>query len=237
MGRGLAERARARSRLGAGARAVRRGELRLRVAGIVSSLDHDGRVAYIPASALLRGRSGGALDDRGDRARPGASIGEVYEALTGIGAEPGVARTVRPRAVRRSSMCCRTILRAVAIVDGLVCLYALIQALALTVAGAPDDGRRAAGVRGGRGRGLEAAARGGARDRRSRPRSWACCSSGSCWARRCHGWPRTTRRCRWRRGRPRCRGADRARRWPALIAVAWVARGAARESVVEGLAG
>ena len=30
------------------------GELRLRVAGIVSSLEHDGRVAYVPASALLR---------------------------------------------------------------------------------------------------------------------------------------------------------------------------------------
>ena len=29
-------------------------EVRLRVAGIVSSLDHDGRVAYIPAAALLR---------------------------------------------------------------------------------------------------------------------------------------------------------------------------------------
>ena len=29
-------------------------ELRLRVAGIVSSLEHDGRVAYIPAAALLR---------------------------------------------------------------------------------------------------------------------------------------------------------------------------------------
>src|SRR5207249_1628537 len=29
------------------------GELRLRVAGIVSALDHDGRVAYVPASALL----------------------------------------------------------------------------------------------------------------------------------------------------------------------------------------
>ena len=29
-------------------------ELRLRVAGVVSSLDHDGRVAYVPAAALLR---------------------------------------------------------------------------------------------------------------------------------------------------------------------------------------
>ena len=29
-------------------------ELRLRIAGVVSSLDHDGRVAYVPAAALLR---------------------------------------------------------------------------------------------------------------------------------------------------------------------------------------
>ncbi len=34
------------------------GELRLRVAGIVSSLQHDGRVAYVPASALLKADPG-----------------------------------------------------------------------------------------------------------------------------------------------------------------------------------
>ena len=40
-------------------------ELRLRVSGVVSSLDHDGRVAYLPAAALLHGRPRGARADRG----------------------------------------------------------------------------------------------------------------------------------------------------------------------------
>ena len=40
-------------------------ELRLRVAGVVSSLDHDGRVAYVPAAALLRADPGRRRADRG----------------------------------------------------------------------------------------------------------------------------------------------------------------------------
>ena len=91
----------------------------------------------------------------------------------------------------------RTILRAVAIVDGLVCLYALDPELRADPAGAPAHGRRAARQR-----------------RRRRPRSGACspasslalvvpgrrarasCSSGSCSARRWRTWRPATRR--WR---------------------------------------
>jgi ABC-type antimicrobial peptide transport system permease subunit len=106
-------------------------ELRLTVAGIVSSLDHDGRVAYIPARALL------AADPYAPSSlaivlRPGADSGAVSSALTAMGGEPTVAAGATARGVPLVDVL-RTILRAVAIVDGLVCLYALIQACALTV--------------------------------------------------------------------------------------------------------
>jgi ABC-type antimicrobial peptide transport system permease subunit len=105
-------------------------ELRLRVAGVVSSLDHDGRIAYVPASTLLAADpSAGGNEQLAIRLEPGASAAAVSAAL-GPGATPAtgaVGRGVPLVSVLRS------ILRAVAIVDGLVCLYALIQASALTV--------------------------------------------------------------------------------------------------------
>jgi ABC-type antimicrobial peptide transport system permease subunit len=105
-------------------------ELRLRVAGVVSSLDHDGRVAYVPAAALLAADPAAASDEQVVVVlRPGADAGAVSAALgsTTAPATGAVGRGVPLVAVLRS------ILRAVAIVDGLVCLYALIQACALTV--------------------------------------------------------------------------------------------------------
>jgi hypothetical protein len=105
-------------------------ELRLRVAGVVSSLDDDGRVAYVPASALLAADPSAADDEQlAIRLKPGANSAAVTAAL-GPSATPAtgaIGRGVPLVAVLRS------ILRAVAIVDGLVCLYALIQACALTV--------------------------------------------------------------------------------------------------------
>ena len=105
-------------------------ELRLRVAGVVSSLDHDGRVAYVPAAALLAADPSAAQDEQlAVVVRPGANVAAVSAAI-GAPAAPAtgaVGRGVPLVAVLRS------ILRAVAIVDGLVCLYALIQACALTV--------------------------------------------------------------------------------------------------------
>ena len=132
-------------------------ELRLRVAGVVSSLAHDGRVAYVPAAALLAADPAASQSEQVVvRLKPGASAGAVGAAL-GSSAAPAtgaVGRGVPLVAVLRS------ILRAVAIVDGLVCLYALIQACALTVqerrrtvsvlrafgAGAPAVGRLLAGA-------------------------------------------------------------------------------------------
>ncbi len=105
-------------------------ELRLRVAGVVSSLDRDGRVAYVPAAALLAADPSAAGDEQlAVVLRPGANAGAVSAAL-GSSAAPAtgaVGRGVPLVAVLRS------ILRAIAIVDGLVCLYALVQACALTV--------------------------------------------------------------------------------------------------------
>jgi ABC-type lipoprotein release transport system permease subunit len=106
-------------------------ELRLRVVGVVSSLDHDGRVAYVPASALLRADSS-ATSSIVVVLRPNADQGAVEAAMTRAGAPPVLANTATSRGAPLVAVL-RSILRAVAIVDGLVCLYALIQACALTV--------------------------------------------------------------------------------------------------------
>lgn len=106
-------------------------ELRLRVAGIVSSLDLDGRVAYVPAAALLRSDpdvpSLMAID-----LAPNASVAHVTAILKAIGAQPEATAGAIAKGATLVAIL-RTILRAIAIVDGLVCLYALIQACALTV--------------------------------------------------------------------------------------------------------
>jgi ABC-type antimicrobial peptide transport system permease subunit len=103
-------------------------ELRLKVAGIVSSLAHDGRVAYVPASALLKADPL-APEQLAVRLTPNANIAAVREAI-------GPAAVPTEGAIGRGAPLVRTlkaILIVVAIVDGLVCLYALIQACALTV--------------------------------------------------------------------------------------------------------
>lgn len=106
-------------------------EFRLRVSGIVSSLDHDGRVAYVPARALLRADPS-AGSELAVVVAPGASVSAVESALARLGGEPAVAAGATARGVPLVNVL-RAILRAVAIVDGLVCLYALIQACGLTV--------------------------------------------------------------------------------------------------------
>jgi predicted lysophospholipase L1 biosynthesis ABC-type transport system permease subunit len=103
-------------------------ELRLRVAGVVSSLDHDGRVAYVPAAALLAADPG-VPEQLAVRVRPGASVSAV-NARIGATAAPTSGATARGVPLVDTL---RSILRAIAIVDGLVCFYALVQACALTV--------------------------------------------------------------------------------------------------------
>ena len=103
-------------------------EVRLRVAGIISSLDHDGRIAYIPAATMLRADPY-ASEQLSVRLKPGADAGAVTQAL---GPEAVPASTAVGKGVPLVNTL-RAILTAVAIVDGLVCLYALTQACALTV--------------------------------------------------------------------------------------------------------
>ena len=106
-------------------------EVRLRVAGIVSSLDHDGRVAYLPASTLLAADRS-APEQLAVRLAPGADAGAVTAGLMALGASPAPASTATARGAPLVATL-RSILRAVAIVDGLVCLYALIQTCSLTM--------------------------------------------------------------------------------------------------------
>jgi len=108
------------------------GELRLRVAGVVSSLGHDGRVAYVPAAALVRADPS-VSSQLAIRLTPGADFTRVSAALSALGAVPATTGGATSRGAPLVAVL-RTILRAVAVVDGLVCLYALIQACALTVA-------------------------------------------------------------------------------------------------------
>jgi ABC-type lipoprotein release transport system permease subunit len=106
-------------------------ELRLGVAGVVSSLDQEGRVAYVPAGALRRADPA-APSELAVVLTPGADQARVNAALTAMGAAPIAATGATDRGGPLVAVL-RTILRAVAVVDGLVCLYALIQACALTV--------------------------------------------------------------------------------------------------------
>jgi ABC-type antimicrobial peptide transport system permease subunit len=106
-------------------------ELRLRVSGIVSSLQHDGRVAYMPAAALLAADPG-AESQLAVVLSPAADMSGVEAEMTRLGAPPVLATGATARGAPLVNVL-RTILLAVAIVDGLVCLYALIQACALTV--------------------------------------------------------------------------------------------------------
>jgi ABC-type lipoprotein release transport system permease subunit len=103
-------------------------ELRLTVAGLVSSLDHDGRIAYVPASALLAADPQ-APEQLAIRLHPNADVAAVTRAL-GPSATPAAGATARGVPLVDTL---RAILTALAVIDGLVCVYALLQACALTV--------------------------------------------------------------------------------------------------------
>ncbi|HKE81187.1 MAG TPA: ABC transporter permease [Solirubrobacteraceae bacterium] len=103
------------------------GEARFRVVGTVRALDDNGRVAYVRPPRLLAADPGAnpqivvRLDHGADRAA-------VSRRVAALGAEP----TAVGGATTRNGAFLGTLaslLRAVAIVDALVCLYALVQAL------------------------------------------------------------------------------------------------------------
>jgi hypothetical protein len=105
-------------------------ELRLRVAGIVSSVEHEGRVAYVPARALLAAEPD-APEELAVVAAPGASTQKVTSELEALGSKVTTTKGVVGSG-KALVDALRALLLTIAIVDGLVCLYTLAQALTLT---------------------------------------------------------------------------------------------------------
>ncbi|HWE59258.1 MAG TPA: FtsX-like permease family protein [Solirubrobacteraceae bacterium] len=106
-------------------------QLRLRVSGTVSSLEDEGLVAYVPASALLTADPS-VPSQVAVLLRPGANQSTVFGELARMGADPQTTEGATARGAPLVAVL-KTILRAIAIVDGLVCIYALVQACALTM--------------------------------------------------------------------------------------------------------
>ena len=103
------------------------GEARFRIVGIVRALETDGRVAYVRPDRLL---SAGAPDTPQIvvRSRPGADLARIDRALRALGATP-TAIAGATSSNREILATLASLLRVVALVTGLVCLYALVQGL------------------------------------------------------------------------------------------------------------
>lgn len=106
-------------------------EARFRVVGVTRALENEGRVAYVQPGRLLRAdpvlEPTLAID-----LAPGADRGAVRRQLAEGGGSPG-----RPAAATTGNSgflgTLASVLRAVALVNALVCLFALSQSLALVV--------------------------------------------------------------------------------------------------------
>jgi putative ABC transport system permease protein len=105
-------------------------EARFRVVGLVRAFDNDGRVVYTRPKRLLAADPSLTGTVAVKLAR-GSDQGDVRRRLADIGA---FAQTVTGATTRNATFLAvlAALLRAVALVDGLVCLYILVQALALT---------------------------------------------------------------------------------------------------------
>ena len=105
-------------------------EVRFRVSGVVRALEHDGRIAYVRPQRLLAAQPdlGAAISVRLD---PGADRAEVERRLAALGAPPQAVGGATTRNAAFLGVLA-TVLRGVGLAVGLVCLYALIQALAMT---------------------------------------------------------------------------------------------------------
>ena len=106
------------------------GEVRYRVSGIVRALEHDGRIAYVQPDRLLDAEPG-ADPTVAIRLDPGADRAAVERELRALGAEPVSVGGATTRNAAFLGVLA-TVLRGVGLAIGLVCLYALIQALAMT---------------------------------------------------------------------------------------------------------
>jgi putative ABC transport system permease protein len=107
-------------------------EVRFTVVGIVRAIDNEGRVAYVKPDRLLAAGLGSEptlavkLDD-------GADVGAVSDELRAIGIDPQEATGTTTRDQAFLGVLA-SVLRVVAVVNGLICLFILVQALAVTAA-------------------------------------------------------------------------------------------------------
>jgi ABC-type antimicrobial peptide transport system permease subunit len=105
-------------------------EARFRVSGIVRALEHDGRIAWVGTDRLLD-TDPGITPQIAVRLAPGANRGLVERRLRSYGAAPApVAGATTANAGFLGVLA--AVLRGVGLAVGLVCLYALVQALAVT---------------------------------------------------------------------------------------------------------
>ena len=105
-------------------------EVRFRVAGVVRALENNGRIAWVQPDRLLAGSPD--LDPSlAIRLDSGADPAEVARRLTAIGAPPQAAGAATTRNGQFLAVLA-AVLRGVGLAVGLVCLYALVQALAMT---------------------------------------------------------------------------------------------------------
>jgi putative ABC transport system permease protein len=106
------------------------GEARFRVVGTVRALQNTGRVAYVRPGPLLAAGAP-AAGQLAVRLDPGADVGRVRRSLVALGAAPSaVGGATSSSAPFLATVA--TLVRVVAGIDGVVCLFALAQALALT---------------------------------------------------------------------------------------------------------
>ena len=105
-------------------------ELRFRVVGVVRALENDGRMAYVDSEPLLRAEP----DLRPSIAvvlRKGADRARVGAALRSLGAPPQPVGAATTRNAAFLGILA-AVLRGIGLAVGLVCLYALLQALSAT---------------------------------------------------------------------------------------------------------
>jgi ABC-type lipoprotein release transport system permease subunit len=105
-------------------------EIRFRVSGVVRALENDGRVAYARPGRLLDAQPG-IRSTISVRLEPGADRALVERELATLGAPPQAVGGATTRNAAFLGVLA-TVLRGVGLAVGLVCLYALIQALAMT---------------------------------------------------------------------------------------------------------
>jgi predicted lysophospholipase L1 biosynthesis ABC-type transport system permease subunit len=106
------------------------GEVRFRVSGVVRALDNQGRIAYVRPRRLLAADPG-LTPDLAIRLTASADRAQVGAGLRRLGAPPARVGGATTRNGRFLGILA-AVLRGVGLAVGLVCLYALAQALATT---------------------------------------------------------------------------------------------------------